>query len=194
MAAVHSALTDFEQFDLNTEPTSLGIKWKRWSSRLENLFVALNVKNESRQKALLLHYGGKDFMILCETLLEEHDTYEISKAKLDAYFEPKINITFETYGFRSMIQEEGETIDKFCTRLRSAATRCQFLDESRELRDQIVMNCSSSSPRKKALRDDLNLEDLLKCARPYENAERQSALMEGVKEVRRISKGKFKTS
>ena len=59
--ALHSGLPEFEQFDLNSELTSLGIKWKRWSTRLENLFVALNVKNEARQKALLLHYGGKEF-------------------------------------------------------------------------------------------------------------------------------------
>ena len=28
-------------------------------SRLENLFVALDIKDEARKKALMLHYGGE---------------------------------------------------------------------------------------------------------------------------------------
>ena len=191
--AVQSTLTDFEQFDLNSEPTSLGIQWKRWSSRLENLFVALNIKNEGRQKALLMHYGGKEFMILCETLLDENDTYEEAREKLNNYFEPQINLAFETYRFRSMVQEDGETVDQFCTRLKTAASRCDFSDENRELRDQIVMSCTSNTLRKKALRDDLKLPDLLACARSHENADRQAALIEGSSEVRRIGQQDRKT-
>ena len=110
--------------------------------------MALNIRQEARQKALLLHYGGKEFMILCETLLTEEDNYEASKAKLNTYFEPKVNQTFETYCFRTMKQEEEETVDQFCTRLKVIAARCEFQDETRELRDQIVMNCLSNTLRK----------------------------------------------
>ena len=172
-----AALPEFDSFDLNTEPASLGLLWKRWTSRLENLFLAIKVTDEKRQKSLLLHYGGADLMILSETLLADTDeTYKLAKVKFDAYFEPKINTTFETYNFRCMRQEDDETVDQFHTRLRSAAIRCDFHDVDREIRDQIVMHCSSSNLRKKALRDDLDLSNVLKIARSSERSERQATL------------------
>ena len=185
-------LPEFEPFDLNGEPTSLGIQWKRWSVRLENLFVALNIGNKVRQKALLLHYGGKDFMILCESILDEGDTYDVAKEKLDQYFEPKVNLTFETYCFRSMKQEEDETVAQYFARLKPAALRCEFADIDRELKDHIVMTCQSQNLRKKALRDDFDLEELLKCARSYENSDRQAALMDSSSDVQRINRRKSK--
>ena len=58
MAAV---LPDFPSFDINLEPTALGVQWKKCIQRLENLFLAMDVKDTKRQKALLLHYSGSDF-------------------------------------------------------------------------------------------------------------------------------------
>ena len=114
-----------------------------------DLFLAIEITDEKRQKALLLHYGGEELMILCESLLAETDeTYKLAKVKLDTYFEPKINKTFETYVYRSMKQEE-ERGDQFYTRLKSSVIRCEFHNVDREIRDQIVMNCSSSTLRKK---------------------------------------------
>ena len=82
-----AALPDFPAFDINCEPTSLGISWKKWSSRLENLFVALDIKDEARKKALLLHYGGEQLSDIFATLEEEADvSYKLTKVKLDAYF------------------------------------------------------------------------------------------------------------
>ena len=115
-----AALPESEKFNLNTEYASLGVQWKRWTSRLENLFLAIEITDERRQKALLLHYGGVEVMILCESLLAETDeTYKLAKVKLDTYFEPKINKTFGTYVFRSRKHEE-ETVDQFYTRLKSS--------------------------------------------------------------------------
>ena len=48
-------------------------------------------------------------MILCETLLEEGDTSDIVKTKLDAYFEPTITVTFEATCFHSMVQVKQST-------------------------------------------------------------------------------------
>ena len=139
-----AALPEFDKFELNAEPASLGIQWKRWTNRLQKLFVTVKITDEKRQKAVLLHYGGEEVMILCETLLADTDeTYKFAKVKLK---------TLETYVFRTMKQEE-YTVDQFYTRLKSAAIRCDFHDADREIRDQIVMNCSSSTLRKKALRD-----------------------------------------
>ena len=72
---------------------------------------------------------GHSYVIFFYTLETEEDVeYQQVKAKLDTYFEPKINITFETCSFRQLTQVEDEPIDKFVTRHREAASRCQFHD------------------------------------------------------------------
>ena len=174
-----TSLPDFPPFDTESEPTSLGIQWKKWVLRLENLFVALDIKDKARQKALLLHYGGANLSDIYYTLASEEDKeYLQVKAKLDAHFEPKVNVTFETYNFRQLAQEQDEPIDKFVTRLRETADRCDFHDKDREIKDQIVQKCFSERLRRKALREDLTLSNLLKAARAMEIADVQAKAME----------------
>ena len=47
MAAV---LPDFPPFHINLEPTALGVQWKKWIQRLENLFLAMDVKDTKDKK------------------------------------------------------------------------------------------------------------------------------------------------
>ena len=174
MAAV---LPDFPPFDINLEPTALGVQWKKWIQKLENLFLAMDVKDTKRQKALFLHYGGSDLSDIYYTLQSEDDIeFKHVKVKLDTYFEPKVNVTFETYTFRQLSQDEDESIDKFVTRLREAAGRCNFHDKDRETKDQIVQKCYSDRLRRKASREDPALDNLIAAARAMEMADRQQRL------------------
>ena len=174
-----TSLPEFPPFDTDAEPTSLGIQWKKWVQRLENLFVALDVKDKVRQKALLLYYGGAKLADIYYTLASEDDKeYQQVKGKLDAHFEPKVNLTFETYNFRQLSQEEDESIDKFVTRLREVANRCDFQSIDREIKDQIVQKCFSDRLRRKALREDLSLANLVNAARAMEIADVQAKAME----------------
>ena len=174
-----TSLPDFPPFDTESEPTSLGIQWEKWILRLENLFVALDIKDKVRQKALLLHYGGANLADIYYTLASEDDKeYQQVKEKLQAHFEPKVNVTFETYNFRQLAQEPNESVDKFVTRLREAANRCDFHDKDREIKDQIVQKCLSERLRRKALREDPSLSNLLSAARAMETADAQAKAME----------------
>ena len=49
------------------------------------------------------------------------------------------------------------------------------------------MSCTSNSLRKKALKDDLGHEDLLKTARASERSERQATLMEKSNDIHKIT-------
>ena len=55
-----TSLPDFPPFDTESEPTSLGIQWKKWILRLENLFVALDIKQESR--IFMMTYWSMELM------------------------------------------------------------------------------------------------------------------------------------
>ena len=48
--------------------------------------------------------------------------------KLDNYFTPKKNVTYEIFRFRKAVQQSGETVDQFATRLRKLASTCEFTD------------------------------------------------------------------
>ena len=94
----------------------------------------------------------------------------------------KKNIDFETFKFRQCRQNEGETIDAFHTRLRLLAARCDFANEDREIKAQILQGCTSSRLRKRALRDEkLTLTQLLDklTARLLELSDKQAQEIEG---------------
>ena len=41
-----SSLPEFQPFNVNAEPNSLGIEWNKWTSRFENLLTALGVTED----------------------------------------------------------------------------------------------------------------------------------------------------
>ncbi len=81
-------------------------------------------------------------------------------------------------------QKTGETIDAFHTRLRQLATTCEFSNPEREIKSQIILTCSSSRLRRRALRDSsLTLKQLLDLARAFEMSETQAAGIENNTQV-----------
>lgn len=93
---------------------------------------------------MLLHHGGFDlqdifFAIPVEdTVSEGQEPYEWTKKVLTDHFKPQMNKTFERHVFRSMAQQNGESIAQYVTKLRKQAKYCGFADEKEEIRDRIV--------------------------------------------------------
>ena len=119
--------------------------------------------NASRKKALLLHVSGEEVFDIVMTFTDEQrgadseDGYKALKQSLANYFEPKKNIDYETFRFRQAKQNEGETVDSFCTRLRQLGATCEFTDLNREIKAQILQGCNSNRLRRRGLREDLSL-------------------------------------
>ena len=130
---------------------------------------------------MLLHRGGEKIHEIEQNLTydraEKDKKFENLTNALTAHFEPKWNVTFATYQFAKMQQEEGEQIDAFVTHLRKQAKMCDFSDSDRRIRDQIVFGCSSNKVHQKALTDDLKLDPLITFARTQEAAAEQSKEM-----------------
>ncbi|KAK9709356.1 hypothetical protein QE152_g26685 [Popillia japonica] len=117
-------LPSIPPLDMRSDIGNIGERWAKWIQRLENYLVATNIVDENRKTAILLHLIGEDaydtYMSLPE--IPESDPsltspFEIAKQKLKAYFEPKVNIDFETFRFRDAKQMSDETIDQYYTRL-----------------------------------------------------------------------------
>ena len=171
------ALPQFETFDLRSEG-NVGVRFKKWLKRLENLFVAAAVDDVKWQRALLLHYEGQEIYDIYETLDDIGEDFESLKVKLVEHFEPKKNKEYAVYIFRQAKQNDGETVDEYVTRLRQLATDCEFHEDS-EIKSQIIQCCSSNRLRRKALKTpEITLKGLLDEARALEISETQASGIE----------------
>lgn len=102
-----TALPSFPAFDVHTDVHSLGLKWKKWIQRFENLLLALNITQVVRKRALLLHYAGEAVHDIFDTLADTgaNDKYATAVTRLTEHFEPQRNLEFELYTFRQARQE-----------------------------------------------------------------------------------------
>ena len=130
------SLPVFPKFEINGDSTTTGHRWTKYISKLENLFVAMNIDSRKRKKALLLHYAGDEVFEIYGTLDNTGDEngFDETKQALTNYFKPKVNTKFEIFEFRQMKQLESETCDDFSTRLRQKAEYCDFHDKDNELK------------------------------------------------------------
>lgn len=168
-------------------------RWKKWCARLENLLVGLDIKDDKRKRALLLHYAGEEVNEIFDTLPDTSDDYATALDKLNGYFAPKKCTEFEVYKFRQAKQETSEKIDPYHTRLRKLCENCEFADNDKEIKSQIIQGCSSTRLRRKALREELSLDDLIKAARALELSESQASQIENsTAETNAVTRRKYK--
>ncbi len=176
-----SSLPPFPPFNVEDDPTATGQRWTKWKKRFENFLLAMDIDDETRKRALLLHYIGSSAFDIFETLTDTGDAKDYKKAmdRLTEHFTPQRNVDYETYLFRQARQQPNETLDQFTTRLRQLASTCEFTSVEKEIKSQIILNCSSSHLRRRALRESsLTLKALLDLGRTMEISEKQASGIE----------------
>lgn len=174
-------LQAFPPLDHEGDPFTVGRRWKQWIERFAVFLVAMNVKDEARKRAMLLYYVGETVHEIFKTLPDKGDDTDYERAVncLDKYFKPTTNSEFPVFLFRKAVQNPDETIDQYQTRLRQLAQRCEFEDEDREIKSQIIQSCRSTKLRRRALKDaSLTLEKLLDIERASEVTEHEVKNME----------------
>ena len=181
------AMPNIAPFDPHSDPTSLSTRWNKWVRRFQDAMIGFDITSEKRQRALLLHFGGEELQDIFDTLDGTGSDEEIKLAidALTAYFTSKKNTVFESIVFRDAVQEENETIDQFCTRLRKLAKKCDFADTEKEIQIQILAKCRSDYLRKRALEKERSLSNLLELARTIELSQTRA---------KRISEGAMSAS
>ena len=98
--------------------------------------------------------------------------------KLNQYFAPRKNTSYNRHIFRQEKQKEGETISQFVAKLRQLTIFCDFPAESMDsfIQDQVIDNCSSTKLRTKLVAErDLTLDRMLDIAQAMEASESQSS-------------------
>ena len=179
MAATSFSLPAFPPFDVHADGNT-GLRWKKWLGRFERLLVAMNITDKKQQRAMLLHFAGPAVDEIFDTLSATGEAKDYDKAieALNAYFIPHVNTAFEEYNFRQAKQNQSETLDAFHTRLRQLSQNCSFTDVDKEIKNQIIVGCSSQKLRRKALREDPTLKNLLDAGRAEETSQIQAQFVE----------------
>lgn len=167
----------------NFDPLSSNQKdeWESWIETLELYFLASNITDNARKKALLLYLGGSELRKIYNTLEDEGTTYEKALKELDKYFEVKVNYTFQRNIFRNLNQNQGESSRAYITRLKTQAIKCDFNNYSAEsaVVDQYITTISSSALRRRLLSEkDLNLDKLMEIVLTQEVSSAQACAME----------------
>ena len=114
------------------------------------------------------------------TAAEREDLPSVINA-LESHFMPRRNEVFERYIFNTAVQEPGETIDDYVTRLRRLAVSCKFSAtsdclsyEDSMIRDRLILGTSDVAARARAFREpNIDLEKTLLMFRSSELADKQ---------------------
>ena len=75
--------------NFNAREPAVDTRWRKWCARQENLLVGLDIKDDKRNRALLLHYAGEEVNEIFDTLQDTGDDYATALDKLNGYFAPK---------------------------------------------------------------------------------------------------------
>jgi hypothetical protein len=76
--------------------------------RFENFLLAMDIDDETRKRALLLHYIGSSVFDIFETLMDTGDEKDYKKAmdRLTEHFTPRRNVDYEIYLFCQARQQQ----------------------------------------------------------------------------------------
>ena len=125
-----NTLPSFRQFELQPRETA-PVRFEKYIKKLKNYFLAMEVANPVRQRAMFLHYAGKETTDILDTLTEpavdtsiaaHADVSKCTVQALKAHFEPQKFTDHLLYVFRKETQRPDELVPKFYSRLSIAFT------------------------------------------------------------------------
>ena len=110
------------------------------------------------------------------------DVYQVLVDKLESYFSPQRNSTFERHLFRSLKPDEGESVSKFIMKLRNQGARCDFGKSAEEslkinLKDKLIDEWATAELKKKCLEKEYTLEEIINLCNVHEQINTQSKKM-----------------
>ena len=173
-------------FDPETEPTTVGVRWTKWIRGFSRFAGAEGVTDIDQLYDLLLYNTGEKVQDIWDITYPEggdalpnENKYERLIRLLTAHFKPQINVTYERHVFRQMKQKEEENIDQFVVRLSEKAQYCEFADKNEQIRDQVIQMCKSNRVKRELLRKGTNLTlvNLREIARSVESTDEQMKQM-----------------
>ncbi|XP_067615133.1 uncharacterized protein [Eurosta solidaginis] len=163
-------------------------EWEKWVRSFTLYLQSEDIKDTVKQRSKLLHLGGPQLQevifnipgALIEVDTEnQSDVFNVLIEKLNDFFSPNRNSTFERHLFRSINPQEGECFNKFLLRLRHQASKCSFGETKREvedisLKDKIIDSWASVELKKRLLEKEQSLNEIIEACQIHEQIQKQS--------------------
>lgn len=175
----------------NIEKSLLRNEWEKWLRSFDLYLAAEEISDVVKKKNKLLHFGGAQLQEVVfnipEALIDydkakKNDVYKILVDKLNEYFSPKRNSTFERHVFRELKPLDGEDFNKFLLRLRNQTTKCTFGSTEKEskeisLKDKIIDSWAPNELKAKLLEKEQSLDNIIQACVVFEQINKQTQSM-----------------
>ena len=153
--------------------------WDSYMERLTQNFVANDIKDATKQRAILLSACGAATYQMIKNILSPWKPTEVSfkdiVAALTSHLQPKPSETVQQYKFHSRTRNQGESVSGFVAKLKKLLEHCNFgtkLDEM--ICDCLVCGIGDERWQKRLLLESiLTYDKALKFALAMEVAEQQ---------------------
>ena len=73
------ALPAFPVFDVEGDQHGLNLRWQEYIERFQNFLLALNIKDDTRKRAMLLHFAGEGVYRIFKTLPDTGEPKDLKK-------------------------------------------------------------------------------------------------------------------
>ena len=160
-------------------------------------------KEKDRRKVFLGRYSHRALQMLYEDLVAEEMrdamTFKRIVKIFTDHFKQSTNQTLANYRFRKLTQEDSESFESFCIRIKRESKNCSFKCGEActvinvMIKDQILFGTRDADIRKTALKEDWDLATLLMKGRAMEASDMGAAIIkkEPPEEVKRTKPGKY---
>ena len=150
--------------------------WELYQERLEQHFIAHDITDDGKKRALLLSFCGKKTFHLISSLLSPDKASDTSYSKicerLKDHFDPAASEIVLRYKLYRTNRHQDRSVADFLAQLRDYARGCNF-GESLDamLRDRLVLGINEDSIQRRLLSEpELTLVKALKIAQAQETA------------------------
>jgi hypothetical protein len=162
-----SGLSAPANFDIIGDHATLAQRWTRWSNDFKLFCSASGITNPTQKRALLLHIGGRGIRDILKTYPEgtrgTDAEFDKTLTCLSNHFKEKKNVPKARQKFMSLSPQQGETVENYVLRLKTAADDCEFQDKDDQIRDKLINGLEDETLKAKLYRtEDLDLDKVLK--------------------------------
>ena len=170
MVAVHGSIGPFD---------SSSEDWTSYTERLQQYFIANDVADKDKKRALLLsNCGPQTYQLLKNLMAPDKPSVkpftDIVKVLQD-YWQPKPSEIVQRFNFHSRVQKQGESVADFVAELRRLSEYSGFRDLEDMLWDRLVCGVRDAHIQKKLLAETgLTFKKAFETAQAVEMAENQA--------------------
>ena len=155
--------------------------WRSYTERLQNYFIANDIKSEAKQRAILLSVCGPRTYKLIRSLLSPKEPKDTSLAdivkQMTDHYQPKPSIIVQRFKFHSRSRKPGESVATYIAELKRLSEDCDFGDFLQEmLRDRIVCGINDPRIQRRLLAEpELTYKSAFELAQSMETAEQNTS-------------------